>query len=182
MSRCSILIFAFVCPLFIESIPQGWQSSMNLSSPGFLFSPVDPFALSLVNLTRRSLMACAQSCHSNGQCRIFDYDPPSADCRLFQGDLLTMDSLVPSSSSSRVGSLKLDASLFLTRGQPCSACRDNRYLQCSNNTCQCPWQTYFDGSICRSEKLLDEACLNTTECRSDLNYVCLSQLQCGRES
>ena len=92
---------------------------MNLSSSAFLFSPVDPFALSLVNLIR---------------------------------------------------------------DQPCSASRDNRYLQCLNNTCQCPWQTYFDGSICHSEKLLDDDRLNTTECRSDLNYVCLSHLQYGLQS
>jgi len=169
-------------PSIIESIPVGWQSSTNLSSNGLEFSPVDQQALLLSINTANSIFSCTRLCHSNGRCRIFDFDGQSYRCRLFEGNITTMGSIVASSSSqSRVGSIQIRPDQFTNHGQSCSFCQGNRYLTCLNGTCQCPTNTYFDGSICESQKLLGIDCGNTTECRNDLNYTCLSRMQCGRK-
>ncbi|CAF4332813.1 unnamed protein product, partial [Adineta steineri] len=83
---------------------------MNLSSPSFQFSPINYQALFLSQINTKSLFSCAQTCHSNGNCRIFDFNDQSLLCRLFQGNIITMGSIVPSSSpQSRVGSKKYNA-------------------------------------------------------------------------
>lgn len=163
-------------------IPSGWQSTTNLSSDGLQFSPVDEQALFLFNFTASSLFACTRLCHSNGRCRIFDFDGQSKRCRLFEGNIMTMGSYIPSSSfQSRVGSMKLRSEQFTSRGQPCSSCQGSRYLTCVNGTCQCQVNTYYDGEICQSKKLRGDSCNDSTECRNDLNYTCLPRMQCGRE-
>ncbi|CAF1075662.1 unnamed protein product [Adineta steineri] len=166
-----------------QSIPLDWQSSMNISSPGFQFSPVNYQALFLSQINTKSFFSCAQTCHSNGNCRIFDFNDQSLLCRLFQGNIITMGSIVASSSpQSRVGSKKYNAEQFLNHGQSCPLCEGSRYMRCINNTCQCEINTYFDGLICQSQKLLGDVCVNSTECRYDLNYTCLPRQQCGPPS
>jgi hypothetical protein len=182
--RYSFLIFAgcIVIPSQLQSIPIDWQSSTNLSSSGFEFSPIQQQTLFLFEITIHSIISCAATCDSNAQCRIFDYDGQSHRCRIFQGDIATMGSIIASSSSqSRVGSIKFGPEQFVNYGRPCSFCLNNRYLTCINATCQCQLLTYFDGSICQSQKLLGADCNNSVECRSDLNYTCLPRMQCGRK-
>ena len=175
-----VLIVVLLRPPSLKAIPIDWRSSMNLSSPGLLFSPIDLSALFLLSNTLPSLLSCACLCHSNGQCHIFDYDPQSRQCRLFQGDIATMGSLTMSPSlQSRVGSMKIDASQFLSFGQACSSCVGSRYLRCVNSTCQCPMNTFFDGLICQSQKLMGDRCGNNSECRSDLNHTCQLSMKCG---
>ncbi|CAF1470135.1 unnamed protein product, partial [Adineta steineri] len=88
-----------------QSISIGWQSSMNLSPPGFQFLPINYQALFLSQTNIKSFISCAQTCHSNSNCRIFDFDDQSLLCRLFEGNIITMGSIVASSSAqSRVGS------------------------------------------------------------------------------
>ena len=89
--------------------------------------------------------------------------------------------IVSSFNKSRVGSIKLNSNHFTNRGQSCSLCQGSRYLTCINGTCQCPTHTYFDGSICQSQKLIGGNCNNSMECRTDLNYTCLPRMQCGRK-
>jgi hypothetical protein len=136
----------------------------------------------LADTTAESVSSCAQLCHSTAPCRIFDLDDQSHRCRIFEGNIATMGSIVASSSSqSYVGSIQLNADQFVYHGQPCSSCPGSRYLTCVNSTCQCQPHTYFDGSICQSQTLLGSGCSNNTECRSDLNYTCLPRQQCGRK-
>lgn len=179
---CSIFLMSYVfSPLQPQSISLGWQSSMVWSNSGFEFSPVDIQALLVLEITVDSKVICAQSCHSNTFCRVFDFDEQSDRCRIFQGDVVTMGSIVTSSSfHSSVGYIELYSEQFAYQGQPCFLCEGSRYLTCINSICQCQPQTFFDGSICRS-KLLGSACINATECRMDLNYTCLPRQQCGRE-
>ena len=180
--RLSILIFmgCLFISLKSQSVPIGWRSLTNLSSNGFQFSPVNQQALLLSNTTANSLFSCARLCHSTIQCRIFDFDGQSSRCRLFEGNIATMGSIVVSSSSqSRVGSIKILPSLFVNYGQGCSSCQGSRYLTCTNSSCQCPTHTYYDGSICQSQKLLGSSCSSNIQCRTDLNYTCLSLTQCG---
>jgi hypothetical protein len=182
--RFSFLVLTgyILTPSDLQSIPSGWQSLTKLSSNGFEFSPVDEQALLLSNITGNSIFSCTRLCHSTETCRIFDFNAQSLRCRLFEGNIATMGSIVASSSSqSYVGSIQINADQFVYHGQPCSSCLRSRYLTCLNNTCQCQSHTYFDGSICQSQKLLGDGCSNSTECRSDLNYTCLPRQQCGRK-
>ena len=177
----SILMFTLLRLLSVQAMYVDRQSSMHLSSPGFLFSPTNLPALLLSTNDVPSLLSCARLCHFTDQCRIFDHDPSSRTCRLFEGDIATMGSIILSSPSiqSYVGSMKIECSQFVSYGQECSSCVGSRYLECVNDICQCPAKTFFDGSICRSEKLADDQCLDSSECRGDLNYTCQLNMTCG---
>ena len=182
----SVHLFVFINCVLISvrsgDLSVGWQSFIDFSSSGFEFSPRDMSALFLQSISVGSVGICAETCHSMPLCRTFDFDLLSYRCRIFQGDSDSTGSFVPSSSSqSVVGSIALSPAQFTSFGQSCSFCQDSRYLQCINATCQCQSNTYFDGVICRSQKLLGDACLNTTDCRIDLNYTCLPRQQCGRK-
>jgi hypothetical protein len=180
--RLLIFICYLLIPIQSQSIPVMCQSSANLSASGFQFSPVDMQALFLFETTTKSLISCTQTCYSTVGCRIFDFDDQSHRCRLFEGDTVTLGSLITSTSTgSRVGSIQLLPEYFASQGQPCSFCQGSRYLTCINVTCQCPPHTYFDGSMCQSQKLFGTVCNISTECRMDLNYTCLSRQQCGRK-
>lgn len=170
--------FAFIMQQ-AQCISWYWQSSTTVSTSGLGFSPFDHEALFLSEMNVTSILSCTRRCHSQRQCRIFDYDSQSTRCRLFQGDAVTMGQLVFSTPSSRVGTIRITSDQFINIGQPCSMCVDNRYVICTNGTCQCPVNTMFDGSICRAQKVSGQSCQNGSECRSDLNYTCLYNLQCG---
>jgi len=179
-----LIIFAcyILIPAKLQSISIGWQSTTVFSINGFEFSPIDEQALFLLESNANSIMSCFQTCHLTAQCRIYDFDDQSHRCRIFEGDIATMGVVVASTSSlSRVGSIELRPELFANEGQPCSFCQGSRYLRCINDTCQCQPNTFFDGSMCQSQKLLGSECINSTECRNDLNYTCLPRQQCGRE-
>ena len=177
----------FISSVFVvhsqpQSISYGWQSTIIFSDSGFEFLPTDEQALLVYQEIADLQLTCAQSCHSNVLCRIFDFDPQSGRCRIFEGDVATMGSIVGSSSSqSIVGHIDIDSQLFAYQGQPCSFCEGSRYLTCINSTCQCQSHTFFDGSICRSQNLLGTQCTNETQCRMDLNFTCLPRQQCGRK-
>lgn len=175
----SIVVYLFF-PLLIETISDVWQSLTSLSSIGSHFSPLDEPALLLLKTNSNTLLSCTQLCHLNIQCRIFDYDSQSHQCRLFRGDLATMGSIVSSSNSS-VGSIQIRSEQYVNYDQSCSECLESRYLQCVNGSCQCPLYTFFDGSICQSEKILGSDCNSSSECRTDLNYICLPRMQCARK-
>jgi len=165
-----------------QSISVGWQSTIVFSDSGFEFSPIDEQALLVYKGTADSKLACAQNCHSNALCRIFDFDNQSGRCRIFEGDVVTMGSIIASSSSeSYAGYVELNPEQFAYQGQSCSFCEGSRYLRCINSTCQCQPHTFFDGSMCRSQNLLGTECINGTECRMDLNFTCLPRQQCGRK-
>jgi hypothetical protein len=179
-------LFLFISYIlaFTESqdISSGWQSFIDFSSSGFEFYPKDMEALFLQEINADSILICAKTCHSMALCRTFDFDSVSHRCRIFQGDLATTGSIIPSSlPDSIVGSVALDPAPYSSYDQPCSFCQGSRYLQCINSTCQCQPNTYFDGSVCRSQQLLGGVCINETDCRIDRNYTCLPRLQCGRK-
>jgi hypothetical protein len=97
--RLLILIWYILIPVQLQSIPVDWQSSTNVSGSGFEFSPVDQSSLFLFEVTAKSIISCTATCQSTTGCRIFDYDQQSRRCRMFQGDIATMGSIVASSSS-----------------------------------------------------------------------------------
>ena len=179
----TIVLVTLLTPPLVQGIPWFWQSFTVISPSGCAFAPLDYSALFLTQSFVPSLLSCTRQCHSHSLCRLFDYDSLSTRCRLFQGDLTTMGQLIPSaSSSSRVGSLRLSSDQFVNIGQPCSMCVGSRYLSCRNGTCQCPSNTFYDGSICQAQRLMGQSCQNASECRPDLNQTCLPRQQCGRKS
>jgi hypothetical protein len=178
--RFILLIWYVLVPSQPQSISLGWQSAIVFSDSRFEFSPIDEQALLVYEGIADSKLSCAQNCHSNALCRIFDFDAQSGRCRIFEGDVATMGSIVVSSfSQSYVGYVELNPDQFAYHGHPCCLCDGSRYLTCINSTCQCQPHTFFDGSMCRSQKLLGTECITGTECRMDLNFTCLPRQQCG---
>jgi hypothetical protein len=111
-------------------------------------------------------MCHSLACYLNVQCRTFDYDSSSLVCRLFEGTLDT-GYIVSAASTSCVGFLKYVPIFFTAFNQTCSQCTKNRYLTCSNNTCQCPLHSFWNGSQCVNQRYENASCLSNEWCRND---------------
>lgn len=175
----SALIYYIVLILQSQINALIWQSNIGLCSTGLEFFPFDQQALLLTENTKSTLM-CAKQCLTIRNCRTFNFDNQTKSCRLYEGDIDSTGSIGASLSAQSIcGSLRLDVKYFLHYGQYCTYCEDSRYLTCINSSCQCSSRTYFDGTICRSQKLNGSGCSGHIECRHDLNLTCLSNMQCG---
>ncbi|CAF1496506.1 unnamed protein product [Adineta steineri] len=173
-------LFILITSQTLETTTNIWQSFFDVSNLGLEFSPADEQALLLLDTTARSLLNCAQMCQMIARCRTFNYDIQMKHCRLYQGDIDSTGEVVPSVSSESVcGSIKLIMENFADYGGPCSICDGSRYLTCINFTCQCQPNTFFNGSMCRSQKLIGGGCTSDNQCRHDLNLKCLLNNQCG---
>ena len=104
-------------------------------------------------------------CYINVQCRTFDYNSSLA-CRLFEGALNT-GHIVPAPPDSFVGFLKQIPAFFAAFHHPCSKCKYNRYLTCSNNTCECPLHSFWNGSQCENQRYENASCSSDEWCRND---------------
>ncbi|CAF4029158.1 unnamed protein product, partial [Rotaria magnacalcarata] len=146
-----------------------------LSLQGHEFQP--QYGVQLIfNETARSRLLCSAACSQNPSCRIFDYDSSSHRCRLFEADLTNGAIIVTASQTSIVGSMILSAPLYASMyNQSCSACLENRYQTCSSttNTCQCPRNSYWNGSMCPLQLFANATCSQIDACRSDLNLSCI---------
>ena len=183
-SRLNYLLLCWIIDMIhAQSQNTAWQFFILMSNAGMEFSPIDLQNLLLAQSSINSVRLCTGACHQNARCRTFDFDSRSLRCRLFEDDVDATGTIVVSNSSfSRVGSVELVPYLFASRGQPCSACTGSRYLTCMNNTCECPLNTYFDDSACRSAQYdLGAPCQDNTWCRDGLNFTCLPRKQCGRQ-
>lgn len=154
-----------------------WNSMFDLSNQGWQYIPFDGQILS-VGMSSKSLLTCTHQCLRLPLCRTFNFDSQTKTCRLYEGDMNTTGSIVSSSSTTIYGSLVLKSANYLNYGLPCSFCDRNRYLTCTNGTCQCHIHEYFDGYVCRSQKSSGYSCINNTECRQDRNLTCGSNRQC----
>ncbi|CAF1375072.1 unnamed protein product [Adineta steineri] len=173
-------LFILIISQTLETTTNIWQAIFDVSNLGLEFSPADEQALLLLDTTARSLLNCAQMCEMIARCRTFNYDIQIKHCRLYQGDIDSTGEVVPSVSSQSVcGSIKLIMENFADYGGPCSICDGSRYLTCINLTCQCQPNTFFNGSMCRSQKLIGGGCTSDNQCRNDLNLKCLLNNQCG---
>lgn len=161
-----------------------WQSHVQITQYGYRFQPNDYQAMFLFVIIIDSIIDCSRRCHQNGQCNIFNYDASSKLCHGFNGDINKLSPLLDYSltSQSVVGWLDIAPNEFESYGQSCSSsCIKSRYMVCISGTCRCRSTWYFDGNTCQKQKVLGEFCKNNTECRLDMNYVCLPRGQCGRE-
>ncbi|CAF1399896.1 unnamed protein product [Rotaria magnacalcarata] len=152
-----------------------YSSTLSLNLQGYEFQP--QYGVQLIfNETAESLLLCAAVCSQNPSCRTFDYDSSSHRCRLFEADLTNGAIIAMTSQTSIVGSVILSASLYASMyNQSCSACRENRYQTCSSTTnmCQCPGNSYWNGSMCPLQLFANATCSQIDACRSDLNLSCI---------
>lgn len=155
----------------IESI---YQSNIRFTSSGFEYQANNNIQLITI-ITSSSKIRCSAACNQMSTCLTLDYDTLSQRCRLFAGDLTSGSIIVSSSSTSLVGTVRISSALYSSiYNQSCQACSENRYQVCSSNTarCQCPDQTYWNGSVCALQLLSNDPCLQSSMCRSDLNLTC----------
>ncbi|CAF2161071.1 unnamed protein product [Rotaria magnacalcarata] len=130
----------------------------------------------IFNETAQSRLLCGAVCSQNSSCQTFDYDSSSHRCRLFEADLTNGAIIEMASQTSLVGSVILSASLYASiYNQSCSACQENRYQTCSSTTnmCQCPGNSYWNGSMCPLQLFENATCSQINACRSDLNLSCI---------
>ncbi|CAF4226550.1 unnamed protein product [Adineta steineri] len=155
----------------------------SITKPGNQFQPANIIELLAINPNIRTLIRCAILCDRNIQCRTFDYDSISKQCRLFEGSIDT-GILLSVSSASVVGSIKIDESLYDLYNASSDACVNNRFLVSDtlNNWCHCPIHTYWNGSICVNQRYDGEVCANDNWCRTDLNITCVSSICTGNAS
>lgn len=178
-THTAIFLYYIIIPLETSANSNIWQAYVQLSDYGLQFSSYDQQAF-LHSDIRKSVLACVQKCFTIIKCRTFNYDTVIRYCSLYEGDADTTGLVVPSySSDSRYGYIQLTVKDFINHGQSCSYCENHRYMTCINSTCQCQIHTYFDGSICRSQKLNGSGCSSDIECRSDMNLTCSSNNQCS---
>ena len=167
-STCLLMIF--VC----SAAAMTYCTRFTISSTGSYFHSRYPIQLLSVTMSR-SVNDCASACNHLPDCRTFDYDPSSNQCRLFEADSTTGTILPSSSPTSVVGSVEIIPDLYFNiHDQPCSACAESRYEVCSSNTstCQCPPRTYWNGQICRLQLFENDTCTQADACRSDLSLIC----------
>ena len=174
-----LLMLCFVIPASHQQQPHMFESSIELTTFGTVFQPRNPIEWLGISTNVHSMVECAMQCNQNRQCRTFDYDQSSLVCRLFEGEFSTGTVLNNSTlSSSRVGSIVYDTTdtlqSYSAYNQNCDKCGNgiNRYLQCINNSCQCPPNTYWNGQMCLNQLYNRSICNYPLDCRQDLNLTC----------
>ena len=152
------------------------KSVSVISDMGWQFVAADNSLPSLLTCTTKNRLYCSLECNQRIDCRAFDYDGDSQQCRLWDADTTTGSIVVsPSKPRSSVGSIKLTPSIYADiHNQSCDKCIHSRYEICDANssTCQCPSKTFWNGSMCLAQLLRNQICTRVDACRSDLNLTC----------
>jgi hypothetical protein len=172
-----LLILFLIILSFTPLLTQVIQTSIHLTLDSQLsFRPANNIEL-LQSSQISTLVRCSAACVVNRQCRTFDYDLSSHVCRLFEGSIDTGTII---NGSSKIGNIPLDAQFFLnTYNASCSSCINNRYFVCgSDNSCQCPTHTFWNGSICENQLYQGSWCNNNSSCRTDLGLMCIAGNVC----
>ncbi len=169
------LIFLISCLVFVSPTIQD-QSKSYFSNFGLEFLAIDNSSSLISILTTKSRLFCSAECNKLIDCRTFDYDDDSKQCRIWNADLTT-GSIVPSPSKPRssVGTIQLSTKNYInSHNQSCDKCQYSRYEICDTitNTCQCPSKTYWNGSMCLTQLFQNQICTSAEACRSDLNLTC----------
>ena len=168
-----IVIFGY---LFMIQRSMQDKSVSNISGMGWQCVPADDFLPPILICTAKKLLYCSLECNKRIDCRTFDCDEDSRQCRLWDVDTTTGSiGASPSKPRSSVGTIKLSSSIYAdTHNQSCDKCIHSRYEVCDVNsdTCQCPSKTLWNGSMCLAQLLRNQTCTGADACRSDLNLTC----------
>ncbi len=148
------------------------QSYILMSDLGYYFKPIQTVEWRN-DMLISSLTECIHQCNQDFLCRTFDYNVQPNWCRLFQVEPSPGQIIYDSSLISQVGYVQLFSDLYLTFNQTCDYCIRERYLICVDDSCQCPWNTFWDGSICQKQKYAGSFCTSNNECWSYVyNLTC----------
>ncbi|CAF1158902.1 unnamed protein product [Adineta ricciae] len=154
------------------------RSRIDLYRSGFDFIPANSVELLATYSSINSYFNCGILCNQNPQCRTFVYDTPM--CELFES-AVTTGSIVSSPSTTRlVGAVNYNGiNVSSAYNKSCSYCYPDRYLVCTNGTCQCPSGTYYDNQgNCINQIYVNSTttCQANNWCNQQLNLTC----QCGQ--
>lgn len=175
-------MYCFLFLLILLADTHATQSYIRIEHSGTEFYAINENVLLIEVSSQSAYNQCAYRCHESKLCRVFDYDPVSQRCRMFEGDSETTGRIDRSNSATSVaGAIKLVSELFSSYGQTCARCTDSRFLRCINSTCNCLEHTFWTGMVCASQKLHAAPCSNDNHCRIDINLTCLQYFQCGRK-
>jgi hypothetical protein len=171
-----MLFFLVVGLLFFTQPSIEDRSTSDISGLGKKFVPFDTSYPPLLTFTAQKLLYCYLECNKLIDCRTFDFDGNTRQCRLWDVDTTTGSIVAsPSTPQLSVGSIQLSPSTYANiYNRSCNTCTESRYVKCntSSNTCQCPSKTFWNGSMCLSQLLRNQICSQTGVCRSDLNLTC----------
>lgn len=170
------LLYFIVGLLLFIKLSREDRSVSSISEQGREFIPIDSSFPPLLIFTSRKLLYCYLECNKRMDCRTFDFDYNSRQCRLWDVDITTgsiVDS--PLKPQSIVGSIQFSSSIYINiHNKSCDLCVQSRYEICdvNSNTCQCPSKTFWNGLICSAQLLSNQICTQIDACRSDLNLTC----------
>ena len=178
--HCLLIIILVIYSSLYQEQSATFQSLIDLTPFGTAFQARHQIELLGTFSNMRSLAVCSMQCHQDRRCRTFDYDESSRICRLFEGEFSTGTVITNSTlSSSRIGAIRYDTAhtvqSYSLHNKACNQCSagTNRYLQCLNNTCQCPTNTYWNGQRCLNQLFNGSNCSYIwSSCREDLNLTC----------
>jgi hypothetical protein len=108
------------------------RSVSDISGLGQEFVPVDNSLPPLLTCTAKTLLYCHLECNKRADCRTFDYDADSRQCRLWDADMTTGSIVAsPSKPQSSVGTIQLSPSIYVNiQNQSCDKCFQSRYETC----------------------------------------------------
>jgi hypothetical protein len=157
------------------------QSHIVLSDIGYYFVPEQTVEWRN-DMYVSSLQECILQCNQDPLCCTLDYNTESNWCRLFEVEPSPGQITYDSSYLSQAGYVDLFPDLYLAFNQTCDQCAQERYLFCIEDSCQCSWNSFWDGSICRKQKYAGSLCANNRECRTaDYNLTCVLGNVCTSE-
>ena len=149
-------------------------AKFTITKPGNRFQPADSVELLSVSSNVRSTMSCAILCYQDSLCRTFDFDSNSKQCRLFEGSFDT-GSHQPNFSSTVIGWIKINPSMFDLYNATSDQCANSRFLDSAglSRRCDCPIHTFWNGSMCLNQRFRGDFCLDNNWCRIDLSIHCV---------
>lgn len=164
----------FMVVLVSPTIHSVYQAQIKFSSAGREFQSRHSIQ-SMSNVTARSRTICSATCNQQPTCHVFDYDPSSGRCRLFEADVTVGSIILSMSLTSIVGSVVVWPSQFTDKhNESCQACQEDRHEYCSANSsrCQCRSHTFWNGVICSLQQFGNDNCSQIDAWRTDLNLTC----------
>jgi hypothetical protein len=148
------------------------QSHIFISDFGYYFKPIQ-IGEWLNDMFVSSLEECIHQCNQDPLCRTFDYNVQPNWCRLFEVEPSPEQIIHDLSLISQLGYVQLFSDLYSAFNQTCERCIYERYLICIDDSCQCPWNTFWNGLICQKQKYAGSFCISNNECWTNIyNLTC----------
>ena len=167
-----MLLYRIICQIDLP------QSHIVMNDIGSYFLPNQDVEW-LDDMLVPSFEECFHQCNQNVDCRTFDYNLTPNECRLFLVEPSPGQIVYNSSLISQAGYVELAWGDYSGYNQTCDQCEQKRYLICDQNMCRCPWNTFWDGSICRKQKYNGDLCNVDDECNSyNYNLRCVLSNVC----